>query len=76
MSTSIQNSTQNRRNSTVSTVKKSVAIAAFACDRMNSDHAGPDVPGVGSRPASRKIVQTVDAAILWPRRWSSPWIRR
>ena len=56
--------------------EKSVAITAFACERMNSDHAGPDLAGVGSRPASRKIFHTVEAAILCPRRCNSPWILR
>ena len=45
-------------------------------ERMNSDHDGPDLAGVGSRPASRKIAHTVDAAILCPRRCSSPCARR
>ena len=47
----------------MSTVKKSVAITAFAWERMNSDHDGPARAGVGSRPASRKTDQTASIVI-------------
>jgi hypothetical protein len=32
--------------------------------------------GAGSSPASFRIFQTVEAATVWPRPISSPWMRR
>jgi hypothetical protein len=58
----MKNSTWSRRNVTVSTHKKSVAMIAFACDRMNSAQLGPVLFGVGSIPAVRRIFQIVDWA--------------
>ena len=68
------NRTWNRRSSAVSTHAKSVATIALAWERMNSDQDGPVRSRVGSMPAARRIFHTVDAATLWPRRRSSPWI--
>jgi hypothetical protein len=35
---------------------------------------GPARRGAGSRPALFKMFQTVEAATVWPRPTSSPWI--
>lgn len=42
----------------------------------NSRQVGPDRRGAGAMPAAFKILQTVEVAIGWPSRASSPWIRR
>ena len=65
-----------RRNSAVSTHAKSVAMIAAAWDRMNSIQVGPVRSRAGSIPADLRIFHTVDAAMVWPSRVSSPWIRR
>ena len=59
---------------TVSTQKKSVATRAWARLAMNSFQDGPVRLGVGSRPSSRRIFHTVEAAMRCPRRHISPWI--
>ena len=45
-------------------------------DRVGADRncrqVGPHRRGAGSRPARFRIVQTVDAATVWPRPTSSP----
>jgi hypothetical protein len=76
--TSITNSTYSRRSKTVSTVKKSTATtpAAWACRTCRHETAGR--LGAGATPARCRIVHTVLAPTLplYPRRHSSPWIRR
>jgi hypothetical protein len=59
----------------VSTWAKSMARIAWACAARICRQVGPDRRGAGSRPVLLRIVQTVDAAIGWPRPTSSPWIR-
>ena len=76
VSSSIKNSTYQRRNMMVSTVKKSVATIAPVWDAMNCHPDGPVRSGVGPRSAVRRIFHTVDAAIQWPSLTSSPWMRR
>ena len=76
VSISMKNRTWSRRRVTVSTQKKSVAIMAWAWLAMNWLQVGPVRLGVGSRPLSRRIFHTVEAAMRCPRRWSSPWMRR
>jgi hypothetical protein len=72
------NITYNRRNNTVSTVKKSTASRPLACARRNCRQVSADRLGAGSTPARCRIVHTVLAPILplYPRRHSSPWTRR
>ena len=60
----------------MSTWAKSTARIAWACAVRNCRQVGPERRGAGSRPAFLRIVQTVDAAIWWPRPTSSPWMRR
>lgn len=45
-------------------------------ERMNSIQVGPVRSRVGSMPAAVRTLHTVDAATPWPRRATSPWIRR
>ena len=52
-------STYKRRNSTVSTVKKSQATIPLAWARRNCRHESDERRGAGSIPACRKIDQTV-----------------
>ena len=61
---------------TVSTVKKSQATIPAAWERRNVVHDSDDRPGAGSIPAVLRIAHTVDAAMVMPRRASSPWMRR
>ena len=61
---SMKNRTWSRRSVAVSTHAKSVAMMPFAWVRMNCAHVGPVRSGVGSIPAARRIVHTVDAAIV------------
>lgn len=74
--TSMKNRTWRRRWVAVSTQQKSVAITARAWVRMNCTQLGPVRFGVGSMPAARRIFHTLEGATLWPRRDSSPWMRR
>jgi hypothetical protein len=46
------------------------------CAERNCRQVGPARRGAGSRPASFRIVQTVEAAMGWPSPTNSPWIRR
>ena len=71
---SMKNSTYRRRRNTVSTWKKSAARIVFACASRNARQVCPDRLGAGSMPASLRIRQTVDGAVLYPRPVSSPWI--
>ena len=57
---------------TMSTVKKSHASVVAACARQNSRQDGPVRHGAGSRPALRRIFQTVAGATRWPSPISSP----
>jgi hypothetical protein len=58
----------------VSTVKKSVAMAAW--EWRNSFQVTAERCGAGSMPWSLRICHTVDEAMVWPRPMSSPWMRR
>ena len=49
--------------------------AVAGADR-NWRQVGPDRRGAGSSPGSFMIFQTVEAATVWPRPTSSPWMRR
>lgn len=60
----------------MSTQATSVAMIALDCERMNPDQVGPVRSRVGLIPAALRIFQTVEAAMLCPSRWSSPWILR
>ena len=60
---SMKHNTWNRRNVAVSTHAKSVAMTPLAWVRMNCAQVDPVGCRVGSIPAVRRIVQTVDAAI-------------
>lgn len=60
----------------MSTQAKSVARMPLACELMNWDQLGPVRSRIGLIPAALRIFQTVEAAMLWPIRWSSPWMRR
>jgi hypothetical protein len=71
---SMKINTYSRRNSTVSTCKKSQARIRWACADRNASQDGPLRRGAGSIPAFFKISHTVEYAILWPNRASSPWI--
>ena len=73
---SMTNRTWKRLSIAVSTQAKSVAMIALDCERMNCAQVGPVRSRVGSIPAARRIFQTVDAAMAWPTRSSSPWMRR
>ncbi len=73
---SMTNRTWNLRRNAVSTHAKSVAMIPAAWDLMNSIHVGPVRSRAGSMPAAPRIFHTVDAAIWWPSRVGSPWIRR
>src|SRR6516164_9040590 len=59
-----------------STLKKSQARIAPACERRNCAQAGPVLRGAGLMPLALRISHTVDAATLTPRPASSPWILR
>lgn len=72
---SVNTSTYNRWSSTVSTTRKSHAMIAWAWAVRNCRHVGPARRGAGSMPAAWRISQTVDAAIVYPSRASSPWMR-
>jgi hypothetical protein len=61
---------------TVSTRTKSTARKALARAVRNWRQLGPDRRGAGSRPASCRICHTVEAAMRWPSRTSSPYPRR
>jgi hypothetical protein len=69
---SMKNSTYRRRRNTVSTWKKSTARIVFAWASRNARQLCPDRLGAGSMPASLRICQTVDAAMVCPRPVSSP----
>jgi transposase InsO family protein len=79
VATSMKNSTYNRRNQTVSTVKKSTAMRLFACDCRNWRHDGPDrpprwtqvflaehVPDGGCRHHDAESFQFPDDALITP----------
>ena len=68
----MKNSTQRRRKSTVSTVKKSQASKVAACALRNSDQVGPDRRGTGSMPGRRRMAHTLDGANRTPVAVSSP----
>jgi hypothetical protein len=51
-------------------------MIACAWAATNSRQVGPARRGAGSMPAACRISHTVDAAIAYPRRASSPWILR
>jgi len=55
---SMKNSTYNRWNQTVSTVKKSTAITLFACARRNSRHGGSRRLPAGPSCSSRRTFLT------------------
>src|SRR6185312_4471221 len=57
---------------TVSTWAKSIARIAWACAERNCRQVGPDRRGAGSSPALFKMVQTVEAAKVWPSPTNSP----
>lgn len=59
-----------------STVKKSVARIAWACERRNWAQLGPERRGAGSIPAFLRIAQTVEGATWIPRPADSPVMRR
>ena len=61
---SMKNRARKRGNVAVSTHAKSVVMIPFAWLWMNCAHVGTVRSGVGSIPAARRIVHTVDAAIL------------
>ena len=73
---SMNTSAYNRRNSTVSTLKKSQATIPLAWARRNALHVSDDRRGAGWMPACCKIDQTVLAAIRIPSPASSPRTRR
>jgi len=56
---SMKNSTYSCWSQTVSTVKKSTAMALLACARRNSHHDGPRRLPAGPRPSSRRTFRTV-----------------
>jgi hypothetical protein len=60
----------------VTVSKKSAARMASAWERRNVAQLPEVRSGAGSTPASLRISQTVEAAILMPRTSSSPWMRR
>jgi hypothetical protein len=70
VSSSMKNSTYNRRTQTVSTVKKSQATIPAACWRRNARQVV-----VGSRPWRCSVVRIAVAEIRTPRCSSSPWMR-
>jgi beta-glucanase (GH16 family) len=76
VASSMNTSACSRRNSTVSTVKKSQATIPLAWARRNSRHVSDDRRGAGSIPDCCRINHTVLAAIRTPSPASSPWIRR
>jgi hypothetical protein len=61
---------------TVSTAKKSRATIPTAWLRRNVVHDTDVRFGAGLIPAVLRNAHTVDAAIVMPRRASSPWMRR
>jgi hypothetical protein len=69
-------SAEIRLSNTVSTGTKSTARTALACAVRNCLQLGPDRRGAGSMPASCRICHTVEAAMRWPSRTSSPCTRR
>jgi hypothetical protein len=73
---SMNTSTYNRLSSTVSTTRKSHAMIACAWAARNCRQVGPARRGAGSMPAVCRISHTVEAAIAYPSRASSPWILR
>ena len=46
----------------------------MGCADRNCRQVGPARRGAGSRPALFKMFQTIEAATVWPRPTSSPWI--
>ena len=60
---------------TVSTVKKSQATMALACEARNWRQVGSSRRGAGPRPARRRMVRIVVAETTIPKPWSSPLIR-
>jgi hypothetical protein len=60
----------------VSTWKKSAARIVLAWASRKVRQAWTDRVDTGSMPASLRICQTGDGAILYPRPVSSPWMRR
>jgi hypothetical protein len=68
-------STYTRVSSTVSTTRKSQARIACAWAAKNCRQLGPARRGVGSLPVACRISHTVEAAIVYSSRASSPWIR-
>src|SRR6266545_2467117 len=75
VSSSMKNSTYNRRSHTVSTVKKSHATIPAACWRRKIRQVVATRRGAGSNPWWRMIVRIVVAETRTPRRWSSPLMR-
>ena len=73
---SIANSTYTVRGMSVSTVKKSNARIAWACDLRNSVQVGPARRGAGPSPFVRRSVRIVVAETRIPSLRSSPRIRR
>jgi hypothetical protein len=61
---------------TVSTWKKSTAAIVLAWADRNCFQLADARCGAGSMPAAWRISQMVEGAILWPRPFSSPQIRR
>jgi ribonucleotide monophosphatase NagD (HAD superfamily) len=61
---------------TVSTWKKSTAAIVLAWADRNCFQLADARRGAGSMPAAWRISQMVEGAILWPRPFSSPQIRR
>jgi hypothetical protein len=72
----MKNSTNQRRRKTVSIWKRSVATTAEAWALRKAAHERSVRCGDGSTPASLRIFQTVEAAMVCPRPTSSPWMRR
>ena len=75
LSSSMKNSTYNRRSHTVSTVKKSQATIPAACWRRNARQVMAARRGAGSSPWRRRVVQITVAETRTPRCSSSPWMR-
>jgi hypothetical protein len=70
------NSTYNRRNYTVSAVKKSITSTPSAWARRNCRQVTAERRGAGSIPAQLRMVHTLLAHTRYPSRHNSPWILR
>jgi hypothetical protein len=75
VSSSMKNSTYNRRSHTVSTVKKSQATIPEACWRRNAGQEVAIRRGAGSSPWRRSVMRIAVAETRMPRCNSSPWMR-